>query len=214
MRDLHKNLALALSLITLLLLTACASRPAKPLIDYNTKYDFSTVSTLAFYHESGQVSAQNPLQISDMARDRIDLALQNAMLAKGFRFTDDPAAADLLLSWHLATQEKTDIRTYETPQSGGFYSSGFYGPGFHPYNRYSMYSCWNCMNTRTEIDVREYTVGTFMVDLIDPELKKSVWRSVTSSRMKGVLSQDQDKYDAAAARVLAAFPPGLSQAGN
>lgn len=203
MRDIKKICHYGTILIMLVLLAGCASRPAKPLIDYNASYDFSDVGTVAFYHESGQVTAQNPLQISDMARERIDLALQKAMRGKGLTFTDDPAKADLLLSWHLATEEKTDIRTYETPQF-----SGFYGAGFYPYNRYSMYSCWNCMNTRTEIDVREYTVGTFMVDLIDPELKKSVWRSVTSSRMKGNFKQDQDKYDAAAVRVMAAFPPG------
>jgi hypothetical protein len=186
-----------------LLLSACASRPAKPLIDYNSGYDFSQVNTVAFYHESGQVAGTNPLQVSDMARARVDLALENAMRAKGLTMVKDPEQADLLLSWHLATQEKTDVRTYETAQH-----SGFYGAGFYPYNRYSMYSCWNCLPTRTEIDVREYTVGTFIIDLIDPQLKKSVWRSVTSSRMKGDFKQDQDKYDAAAARVLAAFPPG------
>ena len=186
------------------LLTACASRPAKPLVDFNSSYDFSQVSSIAMYHDSGEVSGQNPLRISDMARARVDQALQTAMRAKGLTITTDSEQADLLLSWHLATQEKTDVRTYETTQY-----SGFYGAGFHPYNRYSMYSCWNCLPTRTEIDVREYTVGTFIVDLIDPQLKKSVWRSVTSSRMKGDFKQDQDKYDAAAARVLAAFPPGM-----
>ena len=67
----------------------------------------------------------------------------------------------MLVSWHLATQQKTDVRTYETPAYGGYH-------GYGPYNRYSNYSCWSCMPTRTEVSVQDYTEGTFIVDMIDP----------------------------------------------
>ena len=73
------------------------------------------------------------------------------------------------------------------------------------YNRYSMYNCWGC--TQTEVSVRNYTEGTFIVDMIDPGLKKSVWRGLTQSKMKGNHDADQDKYNAAADRIFASFPP-------
>ncbi|MHA7816081.1 MAG: DUF4136 domain-containing protein [Pseudohaliea sp.] len=209
-RTLHwcRRAGAAILLICMALLLACASKPPAPMVDFNPNYDFSGIDTVAWYRDSGHVSGMNPLSLSDMTRDRIDLALRRALEAKGITFVADAADADLLVSWHLATEEKTDVRSYVTPAYGGLY-----GVGWGPYNRYAMYSCWSCMPTRTETSVHQYTLGTFIVDMIDPALKKSVWRSVTSSRLKGEPERDQDKYDSAAVRILAKFPPLPGLAG-
>lgn len=182
-----------------LLLAACAS-PPKPVFDYKQDYDFSKVRKIGFYQGSGQVTGDNPMQLSDFQKDRIDDALTLELRNRGFEVVDDPAQADMLLSWHLGVQDKTDVRTYETPAYGVGY--GHYGG----YNRYSMYSCWNCTNT--EVKVVNYTEGTFIIDMIDPGLNKSVWRSVTQSKLKG--NKDEDKpgeINEAAALVLGGFPP-------
>ena len=192
-----------LPVLAFALLASCASSPPQPTVDFKPDYDFSAVKTLGFYHESGEVSGDNPIPLSDMERDRIDLALENALKKKGYGWDEDGAEADLLVSWHLVTQDKTDVRTYETPSMGVGY--GRYGG----YNRYSMYSCWGC--SQTEVSVKNYTEGTFIVDMIDPKLKKSVWRSVIQSRLKGEPQHDQDKYNAAADRILADFPAAGSQ---
>jgi len=55
--------------------------------------------------------------------------------------------------------------------------------------------------------VQNYTEGTFIVDMIDPKLKKSVWRGLIQSRLKGGLENDQDKYNAVADSIFASFPP-------
>lgn len=177
-------------------LAACASGPPKPVVDHKQDYDFSQVRSVAFYKTSGQVVGDNPLQLSDMQRNRVDMALEKALTNRGLTIIEDADKADLLLSWHLVTQDKTDVRAYETPVMG-------YGP----YNRYSMYRCWACQPTQTEVSVHNYTQGTFIVDLIDPRLKQSVWRSVIQSRLKGKPQTDQDKYNAAAAALFASFPP-------
>jgi hypothetical protein len=186
--------------ILVTLLGACASGPPKPTVDYKPDYDFGKVVHIAFYHDSGQVMGDNPLQLSDIQRDRINKALVYALEDDGYRFIDDPAQADLLLSWHLVTQERTDVRTYETPAAG-------YGAYYGRYNRYSGYRCWDCTPMRTEVSVRNYTQGTFIVDMIDPTLKKSVWRGVTQSRMKSEPSQDQAHYNEAARVIFESFPP-------
>ena len=54
--------------------------------------------------------------------------------------------------------EKTDVRTYNNPSYGA--SVG--------YSRYAMYNCYNCMN-QTDVRVLEYTRGTFIIDMIDPD---------------------------------------------
>ncbi len=182
------------------LLAACASTPT-PVVDYKPDYDFTGVKKIGFLDESAKVSGDNPLFLSDMQVERIDSALANELGNKGFTIVKDAQQADLLISWHLATQNKTDVNTYETPAMGVGYGS--YGR----YNRYSMYSCWNCTNT--EVQVRNYTEGTFIVDMIDPRQDKSVWRSVTQTKLKGKRGEDPADYTAAAAVVLGGFPPGL-----
>jgi hypothetical protein len=186
------------------LLAACAGSPPKPTVDYKADYDFAAVKKIGLYRNSGEITGDNPLQLSDIQRDRIDEALSYALTNKGFQMVDDPAQADLLLSWALVTQNKTDVRTWETPPMG---YGGYYGR----YNRYSYYNCWACAPTRTEVSVQNYTQGTFIVDLIDPGLHKSVWRGVTQSRLKGNHSTDQGKYNDAATVIFAAFPPPPAQ---
>jgi len=196
MRESIKPAGLSLLLaIVALSLAACASGPPKPDIDYKPDYNFSGVQRIAFYAKSGQVSGDNPLQLSDFQRERIDDALAAALRAKGLEVVEKPEDADLLLSWHLLTQHKTDVRTYDVP-------SGYYGR----YNRYSHYSCWAC-GSHTEVSVSNYTQGTFIVDMIDPQLDKSVWRGVIQSRLKGQRESDQGKYNDAAAAIFATFPP-------
>lgn len=194
-----RNLVL---LLPALLLLACASEPPKPTVDYKQNYDFMQVKKIALYQTTRQVSGDNPLQLSDIQRDRINSSLTYALGNKGFQIVDDPDQADLLLSWHLVTQNKTDVRTYQTP-TAGYGSYGRYGR----YNRYSAYNCWNCSPTQTDVRVSNYTLGTFIVDMIDPTMNKSVWRGMTQSKLKGQHKEDQGKYNEAATAIFASFPP-------
>jgi hypothetical protein len=185
-------------LLSMLVLAACTSAPPKPVVDFNSEFNFPAATKIAFYKSSGMVSGDKPLQVSDMQRNRVDKALQLALENRGMNFVDDPKQADLLLTWHLSTQNKTDVRTYSSPSHGGYYGG---------YNRYSHYNCWNCMGGGTEVPVKNYTEGTFIVDMIDPTAHQSVWRGVTQSRLKGKLDNDQENYNAAAAVIFADFPP-------
>jgi hypothetical protein len=190
-----RNLA---PLSLLMLLTACATTPPAPVVDFKPGYDFGAVRKIAFYDQSGLVTGNHPVPISDMTRDRIDSALEQALRAKGFEILErkDAGQAQLLISWTLITDDKTEVRTYGTP--------GF-GVGFGRYNRYSMYNCWGC--AQTEVSVKNYTEGTFIVDMIDPKLQRSVWRGSIQSRLKSQPENDQAKYNAAADNIFASFPP-------
>ncbi|MEL0005987.1 MAG: DUF4136 domain-containing protein, partial [Luminiphilus sp.] len=105
---------------------------------------------------------------------------------------------DLLLSWHLNLMDKTDVKTYNNPSYG-------VSAGYSRYNRYAMYNCYNCMN-QTEVRVTEYTQGTFIIDMVDPNRNASIWRSVTQSKLKEDNIRNQNALNEAAARVLAEFP--------
>ena len=188
-------------LLSILLISACSSGPPKPEVDFNPEFNFANAKTVAFYKNSGLVSGDKPLQLSDMQRNRADEALKLALENKGFTFIADPKQADLLLTWHLSTQNKTDVRTYQSAPSYGY--GGHYGG----YNRYSRYNCWNCGGGSTQVSVKDYTEGTFIVDMIDPAANQSVWRGTTQSKLKSEVENEQAKYNAAAASIFASFPP-------
>ena len=111
-----------------LTLAACATKPPEPVVDFAPGYNFSQPKTIGFYAMSDEVTGNNPTELSDFQRDRIDAALQDALEAKGFVFVDKTSDADLLLSWHLNLMEKTDVKTYNNPSYGA--SVG--------YSRYAM----------------------------------------------------------------------------
>lgn len=184
--------------LILLAVAACATKPPEPVVDFAPDYDFGQSKTIGFYALSGEVTGNNPTDLTDFQRDRIDAALKAALEAKGFTFVDRTADADLLLSWHLNLMDKTDVKTYNSPSHGATV-------GYSRYNRYAMYNCYNCMN-QTDVRVSEYTQGTFIIDMIDPDENASIWRSVTQSKLKEETIRDQAALDSAAVRVLAAFP--------
>ena len=74
-----------------------------------------------------------------------------------------------------------------------------------------MYHGYNCMN-QTDVRVSEYTQGTFIIGIIDPDENVSVWRSVTQSTLKDATIRDQAALDSAAMRELARFPHGAMPA--
>jgi hypothetical protein len=195
-----------LGLLGLFMLAACSSSPPKPEVDFDRQFNFHQAKTVAFYKNSGQVSGDNPLQMSDMQRNRVDDAVRVAVDNRGLTFLADASKADLLLTWHLVTQHKTDVRsTQSVSMHGGGY--GGYGRGYGGYNRYSGYNCWNCSPTQTHVSVSNYTEGTFIVDLIDPASGQSVWRAVTQSKLKGKTEYEEERYNEAAALIFASFPP-------
>ena len=184
-----------------IVLSACASAPPKPVVDFDPEYDFSGKTKVAFYALSGRTTGDNPTQLTGFQKDRINEALAKALALKGITMVDNAEDADLLISWHLNLIDKQDIRTTTSPATG----FGM-GMGYSRYNRYAMYSCYNCFQ-ETDVRVVDYTQGTFIVDMIDPAKNQSVWRSVTQSKLRDGGLKDQAAVDSAARLVLAAFPP-------
>ncbi|NMP15275.1 DUF4136 domain-containing protein [Thalassotalea sp. Y01] len=156
-------------LVTSTMMVACATS-YKPDIDYNPEYDFSTVSTFAVIDPFKADQTQSkPLnrQLSSLDNDRIIKAIAVALRNKGMAEVDADVA-DTLVRFQVATKDKTEIRTYNT----------------------GVYNCWRCRGIYSypypvqEVQVKDYTEGTLIIDMIDPKTQKSVWRSVVSKAVK------------------------------
>ena len=170
----------------LLLLGACAGPRFEAVSDFDRSYDFSDVETIALLPIDRTSVAER--MITDMQVDRINAALTRELADRGYRVVEERQDADLFLSWHLVTRERTDIRSY---------------------NAASTYQCWRCGPPVSDVTVNKYLEGTFIVDLIDPLRNRSVWRSTIESRLRAQPDPAQAERNrvTAARAVLAPFPP-------
>ena len=61
--------------LIVLAVAACATKPPEPVVDFAPDYDFGQSKTIGFYALSGDVTGNNPTELTDFQRDRIDAAL-------------------------------------------------------------------------------------------------------------------------------------------
>ncbi len=175
-----------LLLTVFVLLGACATQePLIPTVDYKPGYDFAALETFSLL--STKRSGPNPAQMSEMEMHRADRAFIQALESHGLRYVEDRNEADLLVSWLLLTEDRTDVRGYDAR---------------------AYYQCWGCGPAVSDVRVKQYTQGTLIVDLIDPRLSQSVWRSYVQSRLTAEpdVEGQQGRFNAVADTMLEAFP--------
>ena len=108
------------------LLSACSSGGSSSstptaTTDFDPGFDFSGVRKIAIQpiHRTPESQAV----LSDIQIGRVNESLTAELQRRGFELVTDNADADMLLVWHLVTEERTDVRTY---------------------NSMSYYNCWRC----------------------------------------------------------------------
>ena len=177
---------LTLTVASLFMLACASAGLPQPSVDHNSDYDFTTAATFAFMNRKG--GAAESTVLSDMEINRVNNAFALALTARGLTAVERKADADILISWLLVTKEQTDVRSY---------------------NSTSYYQCWGCGPAVSDVSVRQYTQGTLIVDMVDPELRKSVWRSVVQSKLadERQLEGQQERFNAVAEHMMEQYPP-------
>jgi hypothetical protein len=169
----------------LLLISLIACTPAKPVLDYSDIYNFSAVRTYAM--ASRDDMQDNEALISDMMRNRIELAIESQMDAKGFKsVTRDKA--DVHVAYYVITQERQQVTQVDRP----------------------VYRCRYCAPAwASDVQVRQYTEGTLIIDVIDGKTRKAVWRGSTAGRInpKADMDDRKEQINKAVAFLLDSFPP-------
>ena len=180
---------IAFVLLLTVLVSACSSTPTATM-DFDPGFDFSGVRKIALLPIDRAVSST--AVVSDMQVGRLNQSLTDELSRRGYDVAPNSTEADMLLTWHLVTQERTNIRTYNSMSA-----------------RYS--ACWHCAPMSSDsVRVTQYTRGTLIVDLLDPARMQSVWRSILESRMRDMsdpLEAEEIRRTAVEA-IFAEFPPG------
>lgn len=180
------KLTILFSLVIACVASGCVAITAPPArIDFRPNFDFSVIETIAFSQQQNNMGDD---VLDEMVSQRIHAGLIHNLESKGLRVIDDGSQAQLLLRWQLSGEDRTDV---EASKSN------------------SYYMCWRCGSSITDIRVKKYTRGTFVVEFVDPATESSVWQGVMHGRLAPDRSvQDQEALiDAACTEILSNFPP-------
>jgi hypothetical protein len=179
-----RNFFLGISLFILLIAVyGCSSLSVNYDFDQNVEWSkFQTYGWLETPQPSSNPSS--PLQDTPLLKQRIHNSVDYEMEQRGITMSDDP---DLLVVYHLGTQEKIQVTDW-----GYRYSDYYWGYGGR------------------QIDVHQFTEGSLVIDLIDAETKNLVWRATGT----GVVDQEQKSPDEMQSRadkvinkIMESFPP-------
>lgn len=166
-----------------ILLQACT--PAKPDIDVKDAYPFSAVRSYALM--SRDDLQDNESLISDALRNRIELAIEAQMDAKGFQNVARDKA-DVRVAYRVIT------RPNRPPSKAGR----------------AEIPCRSCsQESQSNFKRRQFDEGTLIIQMIDRKTGKSVWRAVApgSINPKADMDDRKEQVNKAVAFLLENFPP-------
>ena len=181
----------ALAFVALLVAIACET-PIHVAVDVDPDADLSTFQSYAWVSPEpliGQVSGvtEGP-PISPIDDKRIRKAVGAQLAAKGWREMETIEQADLVVSYGVGTEHRTEI--YETPGAIG-------------YSRYGYgYGGWYAGST---VYTKQYTEGTLTLEFFDRRTRQAAWVGWASKR----LSRSEPRgevIEAAVQKILQDFP--------
>jgi len=165
------------------ILTSCSS--IKVVSDYDTKVDFSTYKTFAFYKKGIDKAS-----VSDLDKKRIMRAIENELNKKGLVKSTNP---DILVSIFTKSREKVNV----TDNNFGY---GF-GWGYNPWFFGS-----------TNLNINQYTEGTLFIDFIDKNKNELVWQGIGSGAMKMTnIDKKEERINEFVNKIILAYPPNLKK---
>jgi hypothetical protein len=168
-------------LISLVLFSLCSLSLAKVTVDWDKTADFTKYKTYAW---GKGTPAANPL-----VNDRIIAAIDNELAAKGIQKVDDPTSADLIVLYHAALSEETQLNTTDMGGAWGVR----WGGG---------------MSTTT---VDKIPKGQLVVDIGDAKTKKVLWMGHASETLSDNPEKNTDKINKVTKEMFKKFPPPVKK---
>jgi len=184
------------TVLILTLLGACAST-FKASYDHDSSNDFLNYQSFTWLSKNPMKVGQTAEVLNPMLQPRIMSALENGLVAKGYKYVIEAKDADFVLSFTIGSREEIKVDSYPSMSAGyGRAYPGHWGWG----GAYYGYG--------TETQVRQYTKGMLAVDIFDVKERRPVWHGVAT---KTINDSDRDNLEAtvkaAVDAILAGFPP-------
>ncbi len=177
-------------LLFIFLLVGCSTVPVK--IDYNPSADFTNFTTFTV----GKVTDQDDLLSKNpLIRDRVNASIVKKMEAQGYLYDND--APDILVYPRVSIKDKISAIGLSSAYPG-FWEFGPYGSGD-----------W--------IDVREYTEGCLIIDIVSAKDELLAWRGAgkfTVTERELTPQESQHHIDEIVGAILDRYPPDESITKN
>jgi hypothetical protein len=164
-------------------------------VDVGTDYDPAAVQRIDAFHTYSWMTQSQQSQdtrVNNAITDsRVKEAVDRDLQARGYQKVD--ANPDFLIGWQGAINKQLSAETVDSywgypwdPFWGGFYG---YGP--------------------TETYVRQYDVGTLILDVVDAKQQTLVWRGTAQADLGNSpsIQSAQGKLDQSVDKILQRFPP-------
>jgi len=171
--------------VCLCLVTACASNKQADVF-YHHSFDFSAVKSYSLYARNSPFSeTQNLL---DSRRNSIEIAIEKSMAQHHFSYAE-PEQADVMLTYYLVNQQRGEQRKYNK----------------------QVHFCPPCLRASAWIKAIQYqqpVQGSLIVDIIDPNRNRSVWRSIypLAIKDKDNSANSHEKIQQAITTMLVQYP--------
>ncbi|MBW8190871.1 DUF4136 domain-containing protein [Neiella marina] len=159
-----KRLTNGLLLLICIVLFGCASTPNIE-SDYTDEFNFVAIKTYYLIPANGETyEGQAGTSLDEQ---RLEDAINNALQMRGMTAVARDEA-EILVSYHLTSKDRTRIRSYHN-------NFNYYGR----YHRRHWGAGWG-----NDIDVDQFTEGQLLIDLVDPNENRVVFRSIGKKRVR------------------------------
>lgn len=143
-------------------------------VDFDRNSDVSTshYKTFAWLNET-KVLAE-PVDVNPVMKVRIDNAIEQAFIAKGYQLVSDAEQADFTISYTMGSRDKVKVDTLPLMYRTSFiWGHRYYGG----------------ISLSNDTHVRNYTEGKLAIDVYDVKSHQPVWHGWAVKRIK---SSEQD----------------------
>jgi len=189
-----------LPLILMLFLSSCNTW--KFVGEYDHDVDFTNYKTFGLLNWE----RHNDDQVSKLTKKYILLSIKDEMEARGYVYQENNA--DLQVSVFILISEETSYSAYASQMAGyGGYGSVGVGVGVGSGGTSVGavgYGMAGGMYPYTAVK-HDYEVGTFVIDLLDPKMKRIVWQGLATGRIAHEQAKEE-KVNKDVGRVFQTFP--------
>ena len=164
--------------IVSLIISSCSSIHVAA--DYDRSVNFSSFNSFGFFQEGIK-----KVKISDLDKRRILNAIENELISKGLKKSDNP---DLLVN--IITKERKEVNIYN--QNFGMLGWGWgWGPTFG----------------LNQTNISDSTNGTLFIDLIDNNKKELVWQGIGDGYLSTRMDRKNERIIEFVESILEKYPP-------
>jgi hypothetical protein len=179
------------SLLSVLALGGAACSTLSVHADHDPRADFTRYHTYAWSPDSGSKPASDISGLpSDLMENRIRATIEAQLATRGLKPAKAGEKPDLFVRDQLVQRQMLE-------GSGAGYSVGF-GYGYGPW--------YGAIGGPLYPSVRQFTEGTLVIDLIDVDNHRLVWRGLANDELAN-LDDSPQQVDQIVTETLRRYPP-------